>query len=491
MDATPISKGIPDYLWDWAEKKKCLWAKLLVAKIVETEENLSDEDRHEVYDLYLREIGVLKAGDLPSVKKPVFATDSHELRLTSLSEVKGVNRLAEDMSLKFSKNITVVYGGNGTGKTGYVRILKTLGRSYDDPAPILSDVLDDSPDDPSATIEYELDCDAFEFPWSQREECQDLFDVAIFSNDSVRISIGASRELLVTPAGFHLFSILTNELGELTRLNVQKIAEYDTELGDWEADLHEGTTVSEFVEDLDSEVQVAELKEMSAFDDDDATKLEGLKTRFSRLNKHLLGAEMKTLRRQLTDLGKAVSSIDEAVGILTQDALDELVKSLQTLKKLKRVKTQSLKDIAERRGIELYDSDAFQSFIASAQDYIQLLQEDDPGYEDYPEIEDAVCIYCRQPVDRKDAIELLKSYRRVLTDDTQERIAKVTREIGDAVDSISQADCEVVLHQQSFGEDEDGEPVQPSWLETYNEKLTGFLELVESRSLAKSSRMSK
>jgi ABC-type multidrug transport system ATPase subunit len=51
------------------------------------------------------------------------------ISLDSIFHHKGVNALAEDQSLKFGKNLTVVYGDNGAGKTGYIRILKDSCRA--------------------------------------------------------------------------------------------------------------------------------------------------------------------------------------------------------------------------------------------------------------------------------------------------------------------------------------------------------------------------
>ncbi len=49
------------------------------------------------------------------------------LRLCSISDVKGVNALAPKKPLEFGKgNITIVYGNNGSGKSGYVRLLKQV-----------------------------------------------------------------------------------------------------------------------------------------------------------------------------------------------------------------------------------------------------------------------------------------------------------------------------------------------------------------------------
>lgn len=53
----------------------------------------------------------------------------------SLADIKGVNALADDVSLDFSEEgITVVYGLNGAGKSGFMRIFKQLSHSpYEEP----------------------------------------------------------------------------------------------------------------------------------------------------------------------------------------------------------------------------------------------------------------------------------------------------------------------------------------------------------------------
>src|SRR3984885_4339381 len=49
--------------------------------------------------------------------------------LISIFHHRGVNALAEDQTLKFGRGLTVVYGDNGAGKTGYIRILKSACRA--------------------------------------------------------------------------------------------------------------------------------------------------------------------------------------------------------------------------------------------------------------------------------------------------------------------------------------------------------------------------
>ena len=58
-----------------------------------------------------------------------------KISILSLSEVKGVNALADNVHLEFSEEgITVIYGLNGAGKSGFMRIFKELSSCpYEEP----------------------------------------------------------------------------------------------------------------------------------------------------------------------------------------------------------------------------------------------------------------------------------------------------------------------------------------------------------------------
>src|SRR5690606_37837256 len=118
-------KEIVDFLWECAANSD--WAKLLEQKIIQSESNLSPDDRSEIFKYFLQAIGL--EGDLPvlSIDRPRYSPSEKQVELASLSDVTGVNKLATGQVVNFSRNITVIYGENGTGKTGYGRILKALG----------------------------------------------------------------------------------------------------------------------------------------------------------------------------------------------------------------------------------------------------------------------------------------------------------------------------------------------------------------------------
>ncbi|MGE3959256.1 MAG: AAA family ATPase [Vicinamibacterales bacterium] len=66
----------------------------------------------------------LSEADLPST-----ASTEAAKTLVSLSAVRSVNALRSDQCLQFGPQLTVIYGDNGSGKSGYARVLKKVYRA--------------------------------------------------------------------------------------------------------------------------------------------------------------------------------------------------------------------------------------------------------------------------------------------------------------------------------------------------------------------------
>jgi hypothetical protein len=104
----------------------------------------------------------LSLQDVPAVAEP---TDPRRLR--AITGVKGVNALRSDQSLSFGPQMTVVYGDNGSGKSGYARVLKRVYR-----ARVVEDILGNltvekyAPEPCAATfVLVEPNNDETQIPW--------------------------------------------------------------------------------------------------------------------------------------------------------------------------------------------------------------------------------------------------------------------------------------------------------------------------------------
>lgn len=120
MGATTANKKeIVDFLWEWAESHGD-WSKLLINKVVSTQYNLSTTDRTTVFNYFLQSLTLHTGLPALAIVKPTYTPTKKQIELVSLSNVTGVNRLAKNQTINFSKNLTLIYGETVLGKLATV-----------------------------------------------------------------------------------------------------------------------------------------------------------------------------------------------------------------------------------------------------------------------------------------------------------------------------------------------------------------------------------
>lgn len=475
MSTTEAKRDVIDYLWVWAEGVGN-WAKLLVQKVVQREGGLSEDERSEIYAAFLHDLGLGEEGkETPEITRPTFSASEADIELVKISNIFGVNRLASGQSLEFSPNMTVVYGENGTGKTGYGRVLKNFGYCYDAVTNIHPDVNGDCDCKQSALIDYNAGGSNKIFTWDGVNKCIDLTGISFFNNNCVHLSLDSERNLLVSPIGFHLFTVLTDELDDLSKLHKSKINSTDTFLS-WEENLHEGTEVQKLINSLSKDTTDEEVDALSSFTGEHEADLKAKKEEVKKANKELIEKEIRELNQHISELDRVKKVVELHKEEVSEESLSGFAASLFRLEELKNKEQVGIKDIVEEKGVELYESPEFMAFIKAADQYITRL-----GKEDYPSGEDEVCVYCRQKLSEKSAFELLQSYRKVLNDTTQQDIRKVERSIeifANKIDAISEDNK---FHLAVYGVDENSAVVQPDFICKYNSAITKLKKIVSGQ----------
>jgi len=474
MATSTSKKEILDYLWEWAEATGD-WTKLLVKTVIEKEETLSEDKLNAVYSKFLKSILPNEGKTPASIERPELTFEPSDLVLRSMSDIKGVNKLAENQTLDFSKNITVVYGENASGKSGYSRILKALGQSYGKETKVLCNVYCTEEICQNAKIDYVLHDKNDQFEWDGACTSVDLQSISVFTNNCVHISLDSKRELLVTPIGFHLFSLVSKELDNLAAIHKAKINHFKKQI-EWLDDLHEGTAVHTFLKELDADSSKEDLKKLGAFTDKEVAALNNLQAKKRNLHKELLETQIASFQNQIKELKGIKSKIKTSRDVFSSSDWKDMGDHLASVDELKKKEHKGLKEIAGERGIEFYQSEEFATFIKAADEYIKKL-----GKEDYPRDEGEICIYCRQKLAEKDARKLLTSYRLLLRDPTQAQIKEHTRLFSALYSKLTNIDTELVLHHPSFGANGKGAPVQPTFLKEFSEDMKKFKDIAETQ----------
>ena len=106
-------------------------------------EVLADSDYDQLVEAILAS-APLENDRLAVEELPQTAEGDDPVRLVSIADPEHVNALASDQPLTFAlEGLTIIYGDNATGKSGYARLLKRIARARHQEE-VLSDVFRDT-----------------------------------------------------------------------------------------------------------------------------------------------------------------------------------------------------------------------------------------------------------------------------------------------------------------------------------------------------------
>lgn len=134
----------------------------------------------------------------------------NSVQLQSIGEIKGIDKLNPRKPLDFGKsNISVVYGRNGSGKSGYARILKRVcGKSTD---LLKHNVYKDSPVAQTCSIKFSIDGNEHTQAWDAKgDKINALSVIDIFDGSVGEFYLQQEREATYTPQEMVIFTNLVS-----------------------------------------------------------------------------------------------------------------------------------------------------------------------------------------------------------------------------------------------------------------------------------------
>lgn len=131
----------------------------------------------------------------------VEGSEGQAVKICSVRSVHGVNALAGGQEMAFSdQGITIVYGDNSSGKSGYCRVLKHACRTRDSKFEIHPNIDETDETPQSADIHYRVGATSATFTWSpDAEQVPPLAQVSIFDARSANTHVQAENNVAYTP----------------------------------------------------------------------------------------------------------------------------------------------------------------------------------------------------------------------------------------------------------------------------------------------------
>lgn len=347
---------------------------------------------------------------------------SQKISIKKLYDVKGVNRLIEAQEICFGDNLTVIYGENGTGKTGYSRIIQHAGKYITNSKPIKANVFDDTIQ-PAAKIDYVLEdgCLHKTLEWCAEKDGE--LNIKLFNSNCVQFSLSGERKISFKPQIFNIceqLSVITSAFSEKVTIRLEELKQ------DIISTIEQGTTVSKTISKI-----LKEAKEENLQIFDDAIKEIDLKKAKEEKERKIKEIELlsvsgltqtqKMLETKRETIEQIVESIEKS-NVYTQCLWLKYIENQAKIANLEQ--QEDLEEILRKLSIDHSIKDEFLDFIFAVDKYYKGLQ---------GECEDFLamnrCVFCGREIarDDEDVRGLFALYKDLIKVNNSKQIDEINR----------------------------------------------------------------
>ncbi len=337
------------------------------------------------------------------------------VKLLSIEDVQNVNIIKAGQTQLFAENgVTVVYGDNGSGKSGYSRILKLACQARDKDERILPNVFATTPiGTPTATLKIKQDDIPKDIIWTQDAPADPvLTNITVFDGRCARVITDDRNEISYLPYGGDVFQ-------KLAEIVLRVKADIEAEIANLamiqDSAVVVGTASAQFLESLSETTKDEVIQTATEWTSQDELQLaaqEELARASDSTKATQEVARLDKIKGRISDAANAVSILVVACAELTNEAIRKV------LGEINAAQLAHASAVAERQTPEtlpgVASTNQWEILYRAAKQYSEEIAY--PG-EPFPKTRNAVCVLCQQLLD-KDAVARFGRFKKFMEDAT-------------------------------------------------------------------------
>jgi predicted ATPase len=435
------------------------WVRFVVRQVLDAGRPLSLEDAEDAYQLFRQEkaFDERTAPEVPPLTTAASGVEADEpLTIEKLCDVSGVNALVTGAVIEPHEGLTILFGENGTGKTGYSRIFKALAASRTADV-ILGNIAATSSEPQSANIVYKLGSDTKTLAWTGERGVSPFIRMSIFDSPSVNFHVDDDLEYTYVPAALALFNHVIAGL-KLVQVKIDDAVREPTSgattlLGRFPKE----ATVYPLIETLGAATDLEALRGKADADPNIEERIDVLRQAVAALEANTIGAQIITVTRveRVLDQATSVAAILTAFDNPGYRALLDARADLEADYKKFRDELFSAADLPAE------PEESWGTFVAAGERYRRHL--DEIGAHDVGR-----CLYCRQSL-ADPARELLGKYADYLAGKISDDIAATDASIKATVAPVIGIEStDIAAFVAEYAESGDTPPFYPALSELHS-----------------------
>ncbi len=425
---------------NWSNSRPA-WQRDALRRLFSQKE-ITESDINELLSICLSQKGLISAESQTILPKPLLSehlplesTPSNKVRLIRLREIHNVNALSKNQLITFEKDgLTIIFGYNGSGKSGYARILRLMCHARHHDNHILPNIFSGQGKlEPSATIDYNICGEEKSHKWSLLNPSpSELRKINFFDTDCASVYVNESNEIAFTPVGLDLLPRLVNLCQKVAVKINTLIQELETDKPPSliKPQAEENTSVFKLVESLNKDSDIGIFRRKA-----DLSKIEN--DRIGELNEALSldpKARADEIKSKLARLQKLHQSIDNVACSLSKDSIARIQEKLEnyidkynaaSIAAQTAFGDQPLSGIGESIWNELWEAAR------------KFSQEEAYIGKHFPVTEDgAVCLLCQQSLSTE-AKQRLNRFEEFIKADTQKSADRAKAELETSIVNLN------------------------------------------------------
>ena len=354
------------------------------------------------------------------------------IAICSVGDLQGVNALLGGQTLQFSPTgMTIVYGDNGSGKSGYARLLKQIvgARHHED---ILPNVFINKRCSQSAQINYRCGGTDQAATWSRTFNDTTFGRVHFYDEACGNDYLQNETELSYRPSVLSLLDRLvelidqvSNEIGK--RIAVEEAKQFSL------PNVPDGTSAAKFLSKLSDRTDPHSLDQLLDAHQDLDNELQEHRQEEARLRATDPTKEKTRLLAVAKDAEALAAHLESIENTISPAAANRILALKQTAMELRASADEVSSNSFANEPLPGVGSQTWRAMWEAAERYAQAEAYPD---RDFPATEDDdVCVLCQQPL-AQDAQARLRRFHSYVHDSVQQQAKKAERTYSAAVEQL-------------------------------------------------------
>ena len=388
--------------------------------------DLSDDDSRELTEVCKGDHGLIEKVEIkPLAKEHVPDRDGAvaAVSLDSIFHHKGVNALAEDQTLKFAPGLTIVYGDNGAGKTGYIRILKQACRARGQEEILGNVVSGVAPPKPVVNIKYKVGDETTVREWVGGDADEFISRVSVFDTQCAAVYLNERTDVAFLPFGLDLFDKLVKACRAVrSRLESEQRALNTNALAPIVAQIPPGTAAAKLVGNITSLTKPETVRDVTRLSTEEEARLAFLEKSLQDLqanDPNKLIAQLNIRAGRVRGLGEHLRALENALS----DAELAAVFNVRTEGRRKSEEAKRLREATFPQS--LLPGTGGEQWKAMWESSRLFSEQQAYSEKAFPVTEDgSKCVLCQQDLDHA-AAHRLRQFEEFITSTTERELRQI------------------------------------------------------------------